>query len=145
VIPHETTAADVGLFHLHIDKRFGEEDLDVVLPTHRLEELARAGFVGRSAPSHYSVMGYILRPRELEEVTAPAIAARMKAEGVDAARPHPCLTVLLPVRGTGPESPRSERHRDGVVVDDSCLHCGGRRAPAGGNRLPAVTADGKAS
>lgn len=85
IIPHGTTAADVGLFHLHVDTRFGKEDLDVVLPTHRLEELARDGFVGRPAPSHYSIMGYILRPRDLEEVTAPAIAARMKAEGVDAA------------------------------------------------------------
>ena len=78
VIPHGITAADVGLFHLHVDTQFAKEDLDVVLPTHRLEELARGGFVGRSAPSHYSIMGYILRPRELEEVTAPAIAARMK-------------------------------------------------------------------
>ena len=85
VIPQGTTAADVGLFHLHVDTHFGKDDLDVVLPTHRLEELAREGFVGRSAPSHYSIMGYILRPRELEEVTAPAIAARMKGEGVDAA------------------------------------------------------------
>jgi D-proline reductase (dithiol) PrdB len=85
VIPHGTTAAEVGLYHLHVDTRFGKEDLDVVLPSHRLEELAREGVVGRAAPSHYSVMGYILRPRELEEETAPAIAARMKAQGVEAA------------------------------------------------------------
>ena len=85
VVPHGTTAADVKLHHLHIDRRFGEEDLDVVLPTHRLEELVRDGSVGRSAPSHYSIMGYILRPQVLEEETAPAIAARMKEEGVDAA------------------------------------------------------------
>lgn len=85
VIPHGTTAAQVGIHHMHIDRRFAEEDLDVVLPSHRLEELARAGLVGRAATSHYSVMGYILEPRELEERTAPAIAARMRAEHVDAA------------------------------------------------------------
>jgi D-proline reductase (dithiol) PrdB len=70
---------------MHIDTRFGEEDLDVVLPAQRLAELARDGVVGAAARSHYSIMGYILRPRELEEVTAPAIAARMKEGGVDAA------------------------------------------------------------
>ena len=85
VVPHGTTAAEVKLYHLHIDTRFGEEDLDVVLPTNRLEELAREGLVGRAARSHYSIMGYILRPETLEQETAPAIAARMKADGVDAA------------------------------------------------------------
>jgi D-proline reductase (dithiol) PrdB len=85
VVPQGTTAADVRLYHMHIDARFGEEDLDVVLPARRLAELARDGVVGEAARSHYSIMGYILRPRELEEVTAPAIAARMKEEGVDAA------------------------------------------------------------
>lgn len=85
VIPHGTTAADVDLYHMHIDRRFGKEDLDVVLPSHRLEELVRQGVVGRAAPSHYSVMGYILRPQVLEQETAPRIAAQMRAEGVDAA------------------------------------------------------------
>jgi D-proline reductase (dithiol) PrdB len=85
VVPHGTTAAEVDLFHMHIDTRFGEEDLDVVLPTQRLAELVRDGVVGGAARSHYSIMGYVLRPRELEEVTAPAIAARMQEQGVDAA------------------------------------------------------------
>jgi D-proline reductase (dithiol) PrdB len=85
VIPHGTTAAEVRLCHMHIDTRFGEEDIDVVLPTHRLDELVRDGIVGGAARSHYSVMGYILRPREFEDVTAPAIASRMNGEGVDAA------------------------------------------------------------
>jgi D-proline reductase (dithiol) PrdB len=85
VVPHGTKAADVRLYHMHIDTRFGEEDLEVVLPAQRLAELARDGVVGSAARSHYSIMGYILRPRELEEVTAPAIASRMKEEGVDAA------------------------------------------------------------
>lgn len=85
VVPHGTKAAEVRLYHMHIDPRFGEEDLDVVLPAQRLEELAPDGVVGGVARSHYSIMGYILRPRELEEVTAPAIASRMKEEGVDVA------------------------------------------------------------
>jgi D-proline reductase (dithiol) PrdB len=84
-IPLGTTERDVRLYHLHIDPRFGEADLDVVLPMRRLSELASEGMVGRVAPTHYSIMGYILEPTELVESTAPAIAERMHAEGVDAA------------------------------------------------------------
>jgi D-proline reductase (dithiol) PrdB len=88
-IPLGTTEKDVRLYHMHIDPRFGEADLDVVLPMRRLTELAREGVVGGSAPTHYSIMGYILEPTELVEKTGPAIAARMRAESVDAAALFP--------------------------------------------------------
>jgi len=84
-IPLGTTENDIKIYHLHIDPRFGEADLDVVLPMRRLAELAEEGFVGRPAPTHYSTMGYILEPEELVAKTAPAIAAHMHAERVDAA------------------------------------------------------------
>ena len=89
-IPLGTTERDIRIWHLHIDPRFGEEDLDVLLPMRRLTELASAGTVGRAAPTHYSFMGYILDPTELIEKTAPAIAACMHEEHVDA-------VVLVPV------------------------------------------------
>jgi len=76
---------EVKLYHLHIDPRFGQEDLDVVLPMRRLGELASEGVIGRPADTHYSIMGYQLRPQVLESETAPAIAREMKARGVDAA------------------------------------------------------------
>ncbi len=84
-IPLGTTEKDIRIYHLHIDPRFGEADLDVVLPMRRLSELAAEGFVGRPAPTHYSTMGYILDATELVEKTVPAIAGRMRAERVDAA------------------------------------------------------------
>ena len=84
-IPLGTTEQEVRLYHLHIDPRFGEADLDVVLPMRRLAELAREGLVGRPAPTHYSVMGYILEPAELVGRTVPAIVERMRGERVDAA------------------------------------------------------------
>jgi D-proline reductase (dithiol) PrdB len=89
-IPLGTTEADIRIDHLHIDPRFGEADLDVLLPMRRLTELADEGVVGRPAPTHYSTMGYILDPTELIAETAPAIAARMHEERVDA-------VVLVPV------------------------------------------------
>jgi D-proline reductase (dithiol) PrdB len=84
-IPLGTTEQDIRIYHLHIDPRFGEADLDVVLPMRRLAELAHEGVVGRPAPTHYSTMGYILEPTELVAKTAPAIAACMHDERVDAA------------------------------------------------------------
>lgn len=84
VIPLGTTEKDVRLYHMHIDPRFGQADLDVVLPMRRLTELADDGTVGQPAPRHYSLMGYILDPTVLIEDTAPAIADRMRADAVDA-------------------------------------------------------------
>ncbi|HSJ45992.1 MAG TPA: hypothetical protein VK923_15055 [Euzebyales bacterium] len=46
--------------------------------------------LGGVAPSHYSIMGFLLQAAELVEATAPAIARSMVAEGVDVA-------VLVPV------------------------------------------------
>ena len=89
-IPLGTTEKDIRVYHLHIDPKFGEADLDVLLPMRRLTELASQGVVGRPAATHYSTMGYILEPTELVEKTAPAIAAEMHKEGVDA-------VVLVPV------------------------------------------------
>ncbi len=85
VIPQGTDESDVRLHHLHIDRRFGQEDLDVVLPMRRLQELAQMGVVGRPADAHFSIMGYQLRSEVLEGETAPAIVREMKARGVDAA------------------------------------------------------------
>ncbi len=85
LIPLGTTEQEVRIYHLHIDRRFGEADLDVVLPMRRLTELARDGVVGQAAGTHYSLMGYILDATVLVAETAPAIAARMRADHVDAA------------------------------------------------------------
>jgi D-proline reductase (dithiol) PrdB len=85
VIPLGTREQDVRLYHMHIDPRFGQADLDVVLPMRRLTELAHEGIVGQPAPRHYSIMGYILEPTVLVEETAPAIAEQMRLDGVDAA------------------------------------------------------------
>jgi hypothetical protein len=75
----------VRIYHLHIDPRFGQADLDVVLPMRRLTELARGQVVGQAAPRHYSLMGYILDATVLVEKTAPALADLMCADHVDAA------------------------------------------------------------
>jgi D-proline reductase (dithiol) PrdB len=84
-IPASATAADVEVSHLHIDTSYIRRDLNVALPLQRLAELVAAGEIGRSAPTHYSVMGYQLEQSEQLSTSAPAIAASMQAEGVSAA------------------------------------------------------------
>ena len=90
VIPRDATSDEVRVYHLHIDPRPASEDLDCVLPLRRLDELVEAGTVGSSAPDHYSIMGYILQPRELVEETAPKIAEALLRNEVD-------FALLVPV------------------------------------------------
>jgi D-proline reductase (dithiol) PrdB len=84
VIPRGTRTEDIRLHHLHIERSYGESDLDCVMPLRRLEELAASGEIGEVAPSHYSFMGYLLRPAEFLRTSVPAIIERLKAEAVDA-------------------------------------------------------------
>jgi hypothetical protein len=90
VIPRTATERDVVASHLHIETAYLEQDLDVALPLRRLAELEGEGIIGRAAPSHYAVQGYLLDPTEFLATSVPAIAKRMKRDEVDAA-------VFLPV------------------------------------------------
>ncbi len=84
IVPLSARAEDVEIYHLHINPSFGRKDLNCLLPLQRLEELVEEGVVGRAAPHHYSMMGYILEPRILLEQTAPAIIEHLRHDEVDA-------------------------------------------------------------
>jgi hypothetical protein len=87
----DADAASIEANHLHIDTGYVLRDLNVALPLDRLRELVAAGEVGALAPTHYSIMGYQGNDtRELEQRSAPEIAAAMRSEGVD-------LALLVPV------------------------------------------------
>lgn len=90
VIPPTTTASDARVYHLHINPSFAEQDLNCVMPLERLNELAARGEIGRSSPSHYSYLGYTLRPEALLRDSVPAIIRRLREERVD-------VVVLVPV------------------------------------------------
>ena len=84
-IPRETALATLGIAHPHFAHEVARADMNTIFPLERLEELVRAGALGDLAPTHYSTMGYATDAARLAETTAPAIAARMREEGVDAA------------------------------------------------------------
>lgn len=90
VLPRDTRTGEVQICHLHINPAFAHQDLNCVMPLERLAELVALAEVGDSAPSHYSYIGYTLRPERLLHETVPAMIAQMRQEHVDA-------VVLVPV------------------------------------------------
>jgi D-proline reductase (dithiol) PrdB len=87
----DATGDTIEANHLHIDTSYVRRDINVALPLDRLRELVAEGVVGSMAETHYSTMGYQGNDTsEQEQVSAPAIAARMKSEEVD-------LALLAPV------------------------------------------------
>ena len=90
VLPRTARTGNVQVCHLHINPSFAEQDLNSVLPVERLEELAQVGEIGAVAPSHYSYMGYTLRPEQLLRENVPGMVRQLREEKVD-------IVVLVPV------------------------------------------------
>ncbi len=62
------------------------EDINILLPVHRFEELDDEGVIGGLAEQNYSFMGFQGYPpdaTEWRETTGPRVAERFKSEGVD--------------------------------------------------------------
>jgi D-proline reductase (dithiol) PrdB len=89
VIPKTATEEDVRVYHLHINPTYALRDLNCLLPLRQLEEMELQGEIGRAAATHYSVMGYLLKPEVFLRESIPAIIQRLKDEQVD-------LVVLVP-------------------------------------------------
>jgi D-proline reductase (dithiol) PrdB len=86
-IPSSSSPDELQITHNYYDHRDADEDVNVVFPLERLNELCREGLVRQVAPRHFSFMGHI-RGRQLArlvEETAPAVAAELKRDGIRAA------------------------------------------------------------
>jgi D-proline reductase (dithiol) PrdB len=90
LLPQTVRTGAVQVCHRHINRSFAEQDLNSVLPTERLQELAELGEIGAAARSHYSYMGYTLRPERLLRESVPGIVLRLREEHID-------VVVLIPV------------------------------------------------
>jgi D-proline reductase (dithiol) PrdB len=90
ILPRTVRTGDIQVCHLHINPSFAEQDMNSVLPAERLGELAERGEVGAVAPSHYSYMGYTLRPERLLRESLPGMVPQLRQEQVD-------VVVLVPV------------------------------------------------
>ncbi|HET7876317.1 MAG TPA: glycine/sarcosine/betaine reductase selenoprotein B family protein [Methylomirabilota bacterium] len=84
-VPADHPIQTLAISHPHFAHEVAEADMNTIFPLDRLRELRVEGAIGELAPTHYSTMGYCTRAADLAETTAPEIARRMQAEGVDAA------------------------------------------------------------
>jgi D-proline reductase (dithiol) PrdB len=86
IIPADIQKQEVGASHLHLNTRDMVEDLNILLPIHRFQELLVQGVVGGLASAAYSFMGYQGFPPDTAtwvESYGPQVAQEFKAEGVD--------------------------------------------------------------
>jgi D-proline reductase (dithiol) PrdB len=85
-IPTDIKQEEVGASHLHINTRDVLEDINILLPIHRFQELVAEGRIGCLARNAYSFMGYQGFAADLSgwrEIYGPQVAEKLKAEEVD--------------------------------------------------------------
>ena len=90
VIPSDTPASEILMSHVstNFDRTGYIQDLNLVMPMDRLNELAEQGVIGSVGRFHYSFMG-ATDPTEMED-GAREVAGLLKNDGVD-------LVLLSPV------------------------------------------------
>ncbi len=85
-IPVDIAQDALAVSHLHLNYADIEQDVNIVLPLHRFQELAAEGKIGGIAAYHYSFMGFQGFPPDATvwvERFGPEVAARFKQEKVD--------------------------------------------------------------
>ncbi len=88
---HVDTPPDLlSIAHSHYEHHYVAQDPGVALPITLFRQLVEEGVIGRLYPWTYSFMGYLPEPRQLIAETAPQVARRLRADGVDAAFLTPC-------------------------------------------------------
>ncbi len=83
-IPRSAGQDDCLYTHLHIDTGFLAKDRNVAFPVDIFTAFEEEGKIGSLADILYSTMGYTPNYNPLLKETAPLMAEKMHAEGVDA-------------------------------------------------------------
>lgn len=85
IIETTTPLTDLMITHDYYDHTDADKDINIVFPLERLREFEKEGIIGRLANRHYGFMGHILGPHidTLVKITAPEVANRLNADGVD--------------------------------------------------------------
>lgn len=86
VIPTTIDPHEIGVSHLHYNPAAVLQDINVLLPIHRMQEMVIAGTIGALAHHHYAFMGYQGFPPDTtawQQIYGPQVASRLLAEGVD--------------------------------------------------------------
>ena len=86
IIPLGISQDELGVSHLHVNSQFVKEDLNVLLPIYRFQELTAQNRIGGLADHAYSFMGYQGYPPDTSywrNTYGPQVARLLKAGDVD--------------------------------------------------------------
>jgi D-proline reductase (dithiol) PrdB len=84
VITKGTTEKEIEANHLHINTKYVQQDINVMLPLTRLAELEQEGIIGRMASSSYSFYGFQWQNTDFLTEAIEPISKKMQTEEVDA-------------------------------------------------------------
>ncbi len=84
-IPGDVVTGDIVITHKYYDHSDADEDLNVIFPLDHFRDLAEMGVIGGLGPRHVGFMGHIDAEliTVLNEESAPEVAAKLRADGVD--------------------------------------------------------------
>ena len=84
-IPGDVDSAQIRITHKYYDHTDADADLNVVFPLMHFRDLVKMGVIGSLASRHFGFMGHIDHAliSVLNNQTAPEVAAKLRADGVD--------------------------------------------------------------
>lgn len=85
MIPGDAAFDSLTITHKYYNHSDADEDLNVMFPLALFRELTAQGVIGGVAPRHFGFMGHIEGEQIpiLNQTTAPEVAAKLRADGVD--------------------------------------------------------------
>ncbi len=84
-VPSNSKPEDLEIHQLKYPTFGANQDLNVIFPIERLQDLVAEKFIGGLAENFYSFIGYNMDPERLELTLAEEIAAAVEAENPDVA------------------------------------------------------------
>jgi D-proline reductase (dithiol) PrdB len=84
-IPGTTADGQLVITHKYYDHGDADRDMNVVFPLDHFRDLAAHGVISATAPRHFGFMGHVDGPvvAHLTARSAPEVAAKLRADGVD--------------------------------------------------------------
>jgi len=84
-IPNEIAIETITITHKYYDHTDADSDLNVIFPLAHFRDLVKQGVIGGLATNHFGFMGHIEGEKitNLNTKSAPEVAAKLRADGVD--------------------------------------------------------------
>ncbi|MDQ3632904.1 MAG: glycine/sarcosine/betaine reductase selenoprotein B family protein [Acidobacteriota bacterium] len=84
-VPSDSKPSDLEVHQLKYPTFGAKEDLNVIFPIERLQELVEEKFIGSLTENFYSFIGYNMDAERLESTLAEDVAEAVEAENADVA------------------------------------------------------------